>query len=142
MKYKNLDELKRALGPACQQLNADVLTLGANRSRKPKQDAGQALEQTRQGQGEREDCLVHRGKRVRVTLVAFRSRQLDSDNLIGGLKPLRDAIACYLGIDDADKFIDWEYGQVSTQGETGVTVKIEVTTIQPTTNPKDNNAAQ
>lgn len=50
---------------------------------------------------------------------------MDSDNLAGGLKYLRDAIAESLGLDDADRFIVWEYHQVETRGAEGVAVKIE-----------------
>ena len=70
---------------------------------------------------------VNRG-RLSITLVNFRHRELDRDNLIGGCKPLRDAIALWLGMDDSEKFIDWNYAQVQTRGEQGVAVKIEVVT--------------
>jgi len=62
----------------------------------------------------------------RVSLTAFVQRLHDSDNIIGGFKPLRDAIAKRIGIDDADKFIEWEYGQTVTRGLTGTVVRIEL----------------
>jgi len=53
---------------------------------------------------------------------------LDADNLIGGFKPLRDAIAAtLLHTDDAEKFVEWEYHQVKTAGRTGTSVRIETT---------------
>ncbi len=61
-----------------------------------------------------------------ISLVSYRSRLLDSDNLHGGLKPLRDAIAATLGIDDGDSAVRWEYGQVETRGEEGTAVGIQV----------------
>jgi hypothetical protein len=68
---------------------------------------------------------------VIVTLIACVGRELDSDNLQGSLKPLRDAIAAELGLDDGDKRIRWQYGQIESRGQPGVIVKIE------TPNPHD-----
>ena len=62
---------------------------------------------------------------VRVTLISFRRRELDDDNLVGGFKPMRDAIARWLGLDDSQRIIDWQYGQIETKGRTGTAVKIE-----------------
>jgi hypothetical protein len=61
-----------------------------------------------------------------ISLVSYRSRLLDSDNLQGGLKPLRDAIAATLGFDDGHSAVRWEYGQVESRGEQGTAVKIQV----------------
>lgn len=47
------------------------------------------------------------------------------ENLRIGLKPLVDAIATSLGIDDADPRVTWEYGQQKTAGEPCVAVVIE-----------------
>ena len=49
--------------------------------------------------------------RVRVTLIAVRQKRLDDDNLAGGFKALRDAIAESLCIDDGDERIEWVYRQ-------------------------------
>lgn len=62
---------------------------------------------------------------LRITIVSCRHRLLDDDNLVAGAKPLRDAIARTFGLDDADKRIRFEYGQVLTQGEEGTVVKLE-----------------
>ena len=67
--------------------------------------------------------------RVVVSLVVFRRTPLDDDNLTGGLKWLRDAIAKSLGIDDGDKRIQFEYGQIVTRGREGTAVKIEKTIL-------------
>ena len=67
----------------------------------------------------RPGCLAYR-----VRLTSFRRKLLDGDNLQTGLKPLRDAIAATLGIDDADCYIQWEYHQVATDGPRGVNVLI------------------
>lgn len=61
----------------------------------------------------------------RVTLTSYRRRPLDRDNLVGGLKPLRDAIARTLGHDDSDEVIEWEYHQLKTSGAPGTAVRIE-----------------
>ena len=62
---------------------------------------------------------------VRITLITFRHRELDGDSAVFALKPLRDAIANSLGLDDADARIEWNYGQQITKGEQGVIVRIE-----------------
>jgi hypothetical protein len=63
-------------------------------------------------------------------MVAYRKRLLDDDNLVGSLKPIRDAVAKWLGVDDGDKRVRWECGQVETHGATGVSVKVEVLSAQ------------
>jgi len=59
-----------------------------------------------------------------ITLITCRFRALDDDGNVSALKPLRDAIANSLGLDDGDSRIRWEYGQTETRGEQGVIVKI------------------
>lgn len=44
-----------------------------------------------------------------VTRVA--PRRLDGDNLQSGLKAVRDGVADWLGIDDGDRRLDWQYAQ-------------------------------
>jgi hypothetical protein len=63
---------------------------------------------------------------ARISIVAYTARMLDRDNLIAGLKGLRDSIASWLGIDDSDEIICWEYGQCWTSGRTGVAVRFEI----------------
>jgi hypothetical protein len=65
------------------------------------------------------------GVAVVVTLIACRRRELDDDGNVASQKPLRDAIANSLGIDDADARIRFEYGQCETRSLRGVIVKIE-----------------
>ena len=49
--------------------------------------------------------------RIRFTR-GYSKTPLDYDNLVGGLKPLRDEIARTLGIDDAESGgVKWEYAQ-------------------------------
>jgi hypothetical protein len=63
---------------------------------------------------------------VVVSLVVFLRIALDDDNLSGGLKWLRDAIARSLGIDDGDRRIKFECAQAITSGREGTVVKIEI----------------
>lgn len=65
------------------------------------------------------------GVAVCVTFITKRRRLLDDDNNVGSLKPLRDAVAEYIGIDDGDSRIAFEYHQIKTTGKEGVVVKIE-----------------
>jgi hypothetical protein len=64
------------------------------------------------------------GQVFTVALVAHVAHRLDDDNLIGGLKWLRDEIAATLGVDDGSDRVLWEYGQIETHGRTGVSVSI------------------
>jgi hypothetical protein len=63
---------------------------------------------------------------VVVTLITCRRRELDDDGNVAALKPLRDAIASTIGLDDADKRIRFEYGQIESRSKEGVIVKIEL----------------
>ena len=73
------------------------------------------------------------GVEIIVSLITCRRRELDDDGNVAALKPLRDAVAESLGIDDGDKRIKFEYGQLETKSSEGVIVKIE-----PTYPTKDN----
>lgn len=66
--------------------------------------------------------------RLVVSIIGLRRRILDDDNFTAGNKPLRDAIAATLGIDDGDKRIEFQYGQVKVQGEQVTIVKIDAIT--------------
>lgn len=65
------------------------------------------------------------GPEICIRLVAYLVRRMDDDNLAHAFKPMRDAIALELGIDDGDPRMRWEYGQIETRGRTGCTVNIE-----------------
>ena len=62
---------------------------------------------------------------VTVTFVAYRRRLLDDDNNSGAMKPLRDAVAKWIHMDDGDPRWRWEYAQVLTRAQEGVSVKLE-----------------
>ena len=59
-----------------------------------------------------------------VTIVSHRKRLCDDDNISGGAKALRDAVAATIGIDDGDKRIRFEYAQIETRGGEGTAVTI------------------
>jgi hypothetical protein len=69
---------------------------------------------------------TQRGRKARVDLcvkiVSVRQRDADSDNIIAGAKPLRDAIARQLGVDDGSKRIMWEYDILVSKGTPGTFV--------------------
>jgi len=46
-----------------------------------------------------------------VTLTRVSPRKLDSDNLAFAFKGIRDEVAAYFGVDDADPRIVWMYAQ-------------------------------
>lgn len=105
---------------AFKRLNPHLCGVGGLRAAEPERAAAPALDGARAPQP---DGPAPVGRRPRVALVVFRRRRLDDDNLVGGCKYLRDAIAASLSRDDAE--IDWEYHQVVTKGKTGTVVKIE-----------------
>jgi hypothetical protein len=62
-----------------------------------------------------------------VTITRIAPRELDSDNLVGGCKSLRDGIADWLGIDDRDKRVQWVYEQQKGSPKT-YAARIEIQT--------------
>jgi hypothetical protein len=53
---------------------------------------------------------------LRVTLTRIASRRLDSDNLAGALKAVRDGVAAWLGCDDSPHApVSWSYAQETTR---------------------------
>jgi hypothetical protein len=62
-----------------------------------------------------------------ITLTRCAPRKLDSDNLAGSCKAIRDGIASGLGVNDGDERIMWVYAQEKCQdGDQLVKVSIEV----------------
>ena len=59
-----------------------------------------------------------------VTMTAYLPRYFDDDNLVGALKPIRDEIAEWMGLDDRDRRVLWECDQTLTRGNPGVCVVI------------------
>ena len=64
---------------------------------------------------------------VTVVLTRIAPRRLDGDNLQSGFKAVRDGVADWLGVDDGNSLVDWQYVQRS--GKAGeYAVEIEVIT--------------
>ena len=122
-----LDEIKkgkhsetfRRLNPGLFEPGA-LDRLGAAVDRKPKR----ALERQAQAKRSRKAGLEE-GECWCITLIAFVSRRMDDDNLAHACKPLRDAIADWLGIDDGSNRLRWQYGQVETKEGKGTVGMIE-----------------
>ncbi len=78
-------------------------------------------------QGVQEPARGKEGVAIRITLISCRRKLLDAhDNLPYAMKPICDAIAASIGLDDADPRIQWQYEQILTKGEPGVLVHIEI----------------
>lgn len=60
---------------------------------------------------------------VVVTLTRIGLRRLDSDNLQGAFKAVRDQVAAQLEVDDADPRVTWCYQQ--EKGRSGVRIELE-----------------
>jgi hypothetical protein len=60
--------------------------------------------------------LVREGfKRFEIHMTRHAPGTLDSDNLAGSMKHVRDGIADALGIDDGDARLEWTYAQEKTK---------------------------
>lgn len=73
----------------------------ARRARLHRQSAHWAMEQLR----------VRPAFPCTVTLTRIAPRELDGDNLQSALKAARDGVADWLGLDDRDARVTWNYGQ-------------------------------
>lgn len=63
---------------------------------------------------------------IMVTMTRQSSGTLDSDNLQGAAKAIRDGVADWIGIDDASPLILWRYDQEKCpRGEFGVRVTVQ-----------------
>lgn len=122
MKLDDLLKTKVGSSPANQHLRA----LGAVENHQRERHPLSTLVQESNGQHQRKTSVG-----ICITLVSFRHKELDDDNLSTGFKPLRDAIATSLGVDDADKRLLWEVRQVVTKGAEGT--QVLMSTFQPTT---------
>src|SRR6187397_438108 len=107
------DILKR---PGIREANPD---LGAVATQKHKPTPRPTLVQDAARGQSRESSLG-----VVVSIVAVRNARCDEDNSRNGYKPLQDAIARTLNIDDGSERIRFEYGQMQTQGPEGTIVRI------------------
>jgi hypothetical protein len=70
--------------------------------------------------------LLVGGRRASVSFTKLGGRAVDSDNLAGAFKGLRDEVAEWLGLDDASPLVAWSYDQ-SPGGRQGVRLRVVVT---------------
>lgn len=98
----------------------NIGAVGAMETHGPEPAKTSTLDSRPQKQGRGKAGVVYR-----VSLVAVRKRLLDPDAVAFACKPLTDAIAMTLGLDDADPRLVFEYSQTETKGAEGVLVKIE-----------------
>ena len=94
--------------------------MGSVATRRPERNKVSALDGGGKERRQRKGSVV-----ILVSIIALRRRLLDEDSAIFAAKPLRDAIAASLGLDDEDARIAWQYSQQITRGEQGVIVRIE-----------------
>lgn len=120
-----MKEIPQHVSESVRRLNPHLYTnggvLGGLETKKPKPNPSPSLA--------RQPLKFKSGKEgvgVCITLCSHRRRLLDShDNLRSSTKPLVDAIAKTIGLDDADPRIKWQYHQLETKGREGVVVTIE-----------------
>jgi hypothetical protein len=115
----NMDQIPQNPSESTKRRNPHLYGVGALESAKP--------EPNQRGQSQNrplEGSTATVG--ICIRLVSFRKKLLDDDNFAAGAKPLRDAIARSLAIDDADPRVKWAYSQVLTDGPHGVLVLISV----------------
>ncbi len=124
MRFKSLDDLKKTKVGSL-PINDSLFSVAPVENRKRERDTLSTLDPISNGQHYRKARVGYC-----VTIVSFRHKELDDDNLSTGIKPLRDAIATSLGIDDRDPRFTWEYRQVITRGAEGTLV--EISTIELT----------
>lgn len=60
-----------------------------------------------------------------VTLHRIGKRELDTDNLSGAMKAVRDEVARIAGVDDGGPEIEWQYSQETSYGDPRVLVICE-----------------
>src|SRR6266853_274451 len=117
---KDKESARRKIQEKGQNNGTDII-MGAVPHSQHQHDPGKALGHEIRRKEERKA-----GMGFRVTIVSFREKALDGDNLIAGAKFLRDAIAETIGLDDAEgSGIEWSYGQQLTRGEQGTIIMIE-----------------
>lgn len=122
MKWESLsDELKQRIIRQEPEHFSQAGIVGALQKQKREPNPLPALDYSAKGRRHREKRMV-----IIVTIVSFRHRQLDDDNLSGSFKGLRDSIARSIGVDDGDRRFRWECRQVETAGQEGTLVTIEV----------------
>lgn len=107
--------------------NPGLLSLGGLRAQVAQPHARRALD-PKAPRAKAGSAVLAGGPLYRVTFVTCLARAVDSDNFgSASFKGLRDSIASWLGLDDDDRLIAWEYPPpLVTHGARGTMVRIEV----------------
>lgn len=116
-------EAKLPVSEATRKRNPHLYPMGGVAADRTERAPLPALEQGQQKQPGRKKSVGGRAQ-LRVELTQYRHRLLDPDAIAAAAKPLTDAIAKRLGVDDADPVVEWEWNQVKTGGPEGVLVTI------------------
>lgn len=64
---------------------------------------------------------------VVVLLTREAMREMDTDGLAASFKGVRDQVACWLRLDDADPRVEWRYAQQKAK-DYGVVIQVEART--------------
>ena len=125
-KLITINELKAHASPNVKALNTALFaTMDALQKPKLKHHTRCTAKKTLAAQTTSQDGMA--SCRPIVSLTSYRRKLLDDDNLRGGLKTLRDQIADYLDLDDAERFIQWRYYQVKVakRSEEGTSIRVQ-----------------
>ena len=90
---------------------ANLRSHWAQRARRAAEQREDALLLVRSGLAKRSVRIPAAGGRLTVRLTRIGPRPLDSDNLTGALKAVRDGVADALKLDDGDPRLEWTYAQ-------------------------------
>lgn len=69
-------------------------------------------------------AAVTAARRLRISLTRVAPKRVDSDNLQGLLKHVRDEVAAKLGVDDGSEALEWLYFQESEGKRYAVRVQV------------------
>lgn len=124
----SLADLAKQVSPAVARLNPGLFSVGGMATDQHREQA-RALERKAQAprsrpNGGQKRRSKHQAPVLTVTMIAHIPTAMDGDNLANALKPVRDEIADWIGVDDGDSRIRWEAGQVETRGAIGVAIII------------------
>ena len=109
--------------------NREGFDMGSRKDSEPEQLVSDVVSTKDRGKvkGKKKDRSSSKERPV-VVLISLRKRLITdaTESLPVGFKYHRDAISDELGLDDSDKNITWEYGQVRTSGPEGVIASISI----------------
>ena len=72
---------------------------------------------------------IQPGERLRIALCAVLSQLMDSDNLAGAFKHVRDTLAALIGLDDGSDRLEWVYTQRKKELEESPFVTVTINSV-------------